>query len=127
MDIYTELGKLSWKKADYFKWKFGLYVNKTEYVSEEEMCKHLRIHTLNHMRKWEKSQEYLTLVNLYIESQIANDLEQIYKVVSEKAITGDEKSIKLLLDVQKQVRAFNREIKPTLQSNKSNAFDDLEL
>lgn len=128
MDIYKALDSVSYKKQEYFKWKFGLYVNRTEEQTEQELCEKLGVKTLNHMRKWEKSSEYLTLVNLYLESRIANDLEQIYEVTAEKALSGDEKSIKLLLDLQKQIRTFNKEIKPeqSIQTN-FNAFDELEL
>lgn len=124
MNIYQALDKLSWKKKEYFLWKFklNLYANDK---TEEEICKKLQVKSLAYMKKWEKTAEYLSLVNLYIESQIANDIEKIYEVVSEKAVTGDEKAIKLLLDLQKQVRAFNKEVKPTQQD--SNTFDELEL
>lgn len=129
MDIYEALNKLSWKKKEYFLWKFNLYVLKNgDEISEEDLCKKIQVKSLAYMRKWEKSPEYLQLVNLYIESQIANDLEQIYRVVSEKALTGDEKAIKLLLDLQKQVRTFNKEIKTVhKQQQESNPIDELEL
>lgn len=129
MDIYEALNKLSWKKKEYFLWKFNLYVLKNgDEISEEDLCKKIQVKSLAYMKKWEKSPEYLQLVNLYIESQIANDLEQIYRVVSEKALTGDEKAIKLLLDLQKQVRTFNKEIKTVhKQQQESNPIDELEL
>ncbi|HWJ80191.1 MAG TPA: hypothetical protein VNR61_19170 [Niallia sp.] len=125
MDIYSQLNKLPWKKKEYFLWKFKLNMYSTD-KSEEELLRILDLKSFASMRKWERSPEYLTLVNLYIESQIAKDLEKVYQVVQEKAITGDEKSIKLLLDLQKQVRAFNKEVKPTKQ-HESNVYDELEL
>lgn len=127
MSIYKALDELkSWKKKEYFLWKFNLNVRGIE-KTEEELCSKLQVKTLDFMRKWEKSPEYLSLVNLYIESQIATDMEKIYKVISEKAIEGDEKSIKLLLDLQKQVRAFNKEVAPIKQANKTSSYDELEL
>ena len=127
MDIYKALEEVPYKKREYFKWKFDLYINRTEELSEEELCKKLDVKTLNHMRKWEKSSEYLMLTNLYLESRMANDLEQIYQVTAGKAIEGDEKAIKLLLDLQKQIRAFNKEAKVTLPQEEINTYDDLEL
>ncbi|WP_223553412.1 hypothetical protein [Lysinibacillus sphaericus] len=130
MDIYKALEAVPYKKREYFKWKFELYVNRTEELSEEALCQKLDVKTLNHMKKWEKSSEYLMLTNLYLESRMANDLEQIYQVTAEKALTGDEKAIKLLLDLQKQVRAFNKESKTTKvyePIENDGAYDELEL
>lgn len=124
MSIYDALNQLTWKKKEYFLWKFNLNVRVKD-KSEEEICKTLNVKSLDFMKKWEKSPEYLALVNLYIESKTATDLEKIYKVVSEKAIEGDEKSIKLLLDLQKQVRSFNKSSKPAQAS--TNSYDELEL
>lgn len=125
MSIYEALDKLTWKKKEYFLWKFNLNVRVKD-KTEEELCRTINVKSLDFMKKWEKSPEYLSLVNLYIESKTATDLEKIYKVVSEKAIDGDEKSIKLLLDLQKQVRLFNKNVTPQKETT-NNSFDELEL
>lgn len=128
MNIYEALNKLSPKKKEYFLWKFNLYVfNDATQISEEELCKKLEVKSLAYMHKWEKSHEFQILVNLWIESQVANDLEQIYRVTRDKAITGDEKAIKLLLELQKQVKAFNKEVKSINKVADSNPLDELEL
>lgn len=128
MNIYEELNKISWKKRDYFLNKFDLFVRRTEPLTEEQLCKRLRIKSLSSLQKWEKSEEYHRLVNLYIESQAAKDLEDIYKLVKDKALTGDEKSIKMLLDLQKQVQSFNKLTKSVAKSVKEDddMFEDLE-
>lgn len=130
MNIYDELNKLVWKKKEYFLWKHNLYVMRTEPMTEEELCNRLNIKSLSFMRKWEKSSEYLKLVNLYIESQSAKDLEDIYRIVKEKALTGDEKSIKMLLELQKNAKSFNKTV--VLRDSKeeekeTNPFDELEV
>jgi len=125
MSIYEALDKLTWKKKEYFLWKFNLNVRVKD-KTEEELCRTINVKSLDFMKKWEKSPEYLSLVNLYIESKTATDLEKIYKVISEKAIDGDEKSIKLLLDLQKQVRLFNKVVAPQKETT-NNSFDELEL
>lgn len=126
MNIYEALSKLNYKKKEYFLWKHNLYVLRTEPLTEEEMCKRIQSKSLSYMRKWEKTEEYHALVNIMIESQAGKDLEDIYSIVKEKALTGDEKSIKLLLDLQKQVQAYNKQANKGKQSN-SNAYDELEL
>lgn len=129
MDIYEALNKLTWKKKEYFLWKFNLYVLKNgEEVTEEELCRKIQVKSLAYMKKWEKSPEFQYLVNLWIESQLSNDLEQIYKVTRDKALKGDEKAIKLLLDLHKQVKAFNKEMNKIQQrQQENNPLDDLEL
>lgn len=125
MSIYEALDNITWKKKEYFLWKFKLNVRVKD-KTEEQICKTINVKSLDFMKKWEKSPEYLALVNLYIESKTATDLEKIYKIVSEKAIEGDEKSIKLLLDLQKQVRSFNKSTKPAHETA-SNSYDELEM
>jgi len=130
MNIYDELNKISWKKKEYFLWKHNLHVFRTEEMTEEEICDKLQVKTLSHMKKWEKSSDYLRLVNLYIESQSAKDLEDIYEIVKEKALTGDEKSIKLLMDIQKQARTFNQTYKvenKVKDDDENEAYSSLEL
>ena len=129
MNIYQALDKLPWKKKEYFLWKFDLYVLRSGTISEEELCKRIKSKSLSYMRKWEKTPEYLALVNLYIESQSAKDLEDIYSIVKEKALTGDEKSIKLLMDIQKQAHTFNKTVNLSnkKEQNDTDPYADLEL
>lgn len=126
MNIYDALNTVSWKKKEYFLWKFNLSVLRTIPLTEEEICKKIQSKSLSYMKKWEKTPEYLSLVNLYIESQSGKDLEDIYKIVRDKALQGDEKSIKLLLDMQKQAQAFNKAVKPTKQTV-TDDYDELDL
>lgn len=125
MNIYEALKQVSWKKNEYFLWKHNLSVLREIPLSEEELCKKIKSQSLSYMRKWEKTEEYHNLVNILIQSQAGKDLEDIYSIVKEKALTGDEKSIKLLLEIQKQAILYNK------QSNKgkqtTNTYEELEL
>lgn len=124
MDIYEALNNITWKKKEYFLWKHDLYVLK-EKPSEEELCKTIQSKSIAYMLKWEKTPEYLNLVNILIESKTGKDLEDIYTVVRKKALEGDEKSIKLLMDIQKQAKAFNRTANKV--ETKKVDYDELEL
>mgnify|MGYP006922131404 CR=1 FL=1 len=128
MDIYEALKKLNWKKKAYFVWRHDLEFDKTrEKNSEERMCEILKVKTLNSYIKWENSAEYLRLLNLYLETKFANDLEQIYATTQQKAVEGDEKAIKLLLDIQKQISNFNKDNSKKNYAEKESVYDDLEL
>lgn len=125
MNIYEALKQLNYKKKEYFLWKHNLHVLRTEPLTEEELCKRIQSKSLSYMKKWEKTEEYHNLVNIMIESQAGKDLEDIYAIVKEKALTGDEKSIKLLLDLQKQVQIHNKQ--STKVNKSTNTYDELEL
>jgi hypothetical protein len=125
MNIYEALNTLSWKKKEYFLWKHNLSVLREIPLTEEELCHKIKHKSLSYMKKWEKTEQYHNLVNIMIESQAGKDLEDIYAIVKEKALTGDEKSIKLLLDLQKQVQAYNKQANKGKQS--TNTYDELEL
>ena len=127
MDIYEGLKQVSWKKRIYFIWRHDLqYDQSAEKHTEESLIKVLRVKTLNEYTKWERTPEYLGLLNLFLETKFANDLEQIYITTQQKAIEGDEKAIKLLLDIQKQISSFNKANNKKLKEE-SSAYDDLEL
>lgn len=131
MDIYQALKKYSYKKQMYFKWRHDLeYDKRREKHTEEELCNILGVKTLNEYIKWEQSAQYRELVNLVLETKFANDLEEVYRVTAEKARQGDEKSIKLLLDLQKRISEVNKANR-SKQNDKSDgqesAFNDLEL
>lgn len=125
MNIYEALNTITWKKKEYFLWKHNLSVLREIPLTEEEICHKIKSKSLSYMKKWEKTEEYHNLVNIMIESQAGKDLEDIYSIVKEKALTGDEKSIKLLLDLQKQVQAYNKQANKGKQS--TNTYDELEL
>lgn len=128
MDIYEGLKRISWKKRMYFIWKHDLqYDQSAEKHTEESLIKVLRVKTLNEYTKWERTPEYLGLLNLFLETKFANDLEQIYTSTQQKAIDGDEKAIKLLLDIQKQIAAFNKANNKKSKVEESSVYDDLEL
>lgn len=125
MNIYEALNTVSWKKKEYFLWKHNLSVLREIPLTEEEICHKIKSKSLSYMKRWEKTEQYHNLVNIMIESQAGKDLEDIYSIVKEKALTGDEKSIKLLLDLQKQVQAYNKQANKGKQS--TNTYDELEL
>lgn len=129
MDIYEALKELSWKKRMYFDWKHDLSYNQNkEKESEEEIMRKLQVKSFNEYVKWERTPQYLRLLSLFLESKFANDLEKVYKMTAERAVAedADEKSIKLLLQIQKEIRTFNKAASNTKPST-ADSFDDLEL
>jgi len=129
MDIYTALAKLSPKKRTYARWRFDLeYDKRKEKHTPERLCEILGTKTLNEYTKWENSNEFLQLTNLYLQSKFANDLEDVYAITVGKAKEGDTQSVKLMLELQKQIKTFNKEYGNSKKPNEENSmFNDLEL
>ncbi|MBE1557028.1 hypothetical protein [Sporosarcina limicola] len=127
MDLYEKLKTVSPKKKTYFINRHDLqFMVDAPKKTDEELCKILDVKTLSTYVKWERSPQYLELLNLYLQTKFANDLDRIYTATQEKALEGDEKSIKLLLDIQKQIRLFNKE-NNVKKTDNSNAYAELEL
>ncbi|MGE8079247.1 hypothetical protein [Peribacillus loiseleuriae] len=116
------LKSVHWKKAAYFKWKHDIgYVQSNEKKSEEQFLKSVELKTLNSFIAWERSKEYADLVYLLMQSRVANDILESYDQISTKARTGDEKSVKLLMDMSKQINEYAK-----LASKKYEVMEEIE-
>lgn len=109
--LKEELKKVARENMAYFNWKFPdtRYDQTLEVKTEEEFLRTVGRKTLNGFLEWEKTPEYSNLVALYLQSKIMNDIHEIYTIVREKALTGDDKSVKLLLQLNKEVNTIVKE------------------
>lgn len=106
MNIYQALKQTETKKRAYFEWKHDIrFVQEVPKKTEEEFLRTVGLKTINGFIRWEKSQEYKSLVLLLLDSKVANDYDMIYKNVVDKAKDGDEKFIRLFLSIQKDIQA----------------------
>lgn len=55
-------------------------------------------------KQWEGSQEYQHLYGLLMEIRSNKDLYDIYNVVREKALSGDDKAVKTFLVLRKELK-----------------------
>ncbi|MEC1697755.1 hypothetical protein [Schinkia azotoformans] len=117
MNIYDALRQLnSYDKRMWFQYRHKLYFQQEkneEINSDEEFLKRTmrKFKTTDSFIAWEKSDEYRNLVALLLESKIANDLLDTYNIVAEQAKTGDDKSVKLLLQLSKDITTLSKEAK----------------
>lgn len=126
--LRTELKKLRFEYQQYFQWKFPdtRYRKELPIKSEEDFLKSVGRKTLNGFLEWEKTPEYTMLVSLYLQSKIGNDLHEIYEVVRQKALTGEDKSVKLLLQLNKEINTIIKETEKMYQVEEEDD-DDLGL
>lgn len=127
--LRKELKKLSFEYQQYFQWKFPetRYRKELPIKTEAEFLKAVDRKTMNSFLEWEKTPEYTMLVSLYLQSKIGNDLHEIYEVVRQKALTGEDKSVKLLLQLNKEINAIIKETEKMYQVEEEDDDDDLGL
>ena len=106
MNITEALQAIPFKKQEYFKWKHNLQFDQSAPAkTKDQFLKYVELKSLNTFHRWERTQEYKNLLLLLLESKVANDLEDIYSIVTDKAKEGDEKSIRLFLSMQKDIQS----------------------
>lgn len=107
MNLNEAILKLPFKKQEYFKWKHDIRFDQSapRKTEEEFLKKVVQLKSLNTFHRWERTQEYKNLLLLLLESRVANDLDDIYRIVTDKAKEGDEKSIRLFLSMQKDIQS----------------------
>ncbi len=121
------------KKREYFKWKHNVYTQKVKQRTEQEFLDYVGRRSIESFNKFEKSPEYKQLLMIYLDSKIANDFDEIYSVVSEKAKQGDEKSIRLFLSMQKDIQQMSKVAAKSLQfiddeiEDYEEEYEDLDL
>jgi len=111
MNIYDKLKSMTdFRKPEYFKWKHNIRYDQTlPKKTESEFLKAVDRKTMNGFLVWEKSSEYKQLLAMYLDSCIANDLDVIYKKVVEKAKEGDANSVKLFLQLSKEINSVAKQ------------------
>lgn len=104
--IYDALRKINWKKAEYFKFKFPdvRYDQSVPLKTEDDLLKLTHLKTMNSFLAWERTDEYKSLLMLYMASRVSDDFMEIYNIVIEQAKQGDDKAIKTFLSLQKEIR-----------------------
>lgn len=110
MTLRQKLNKLNYYKQVYFRWKHGLKTIERDYsqYTEDEIVENFfkgNRHKFETMKLWEGTEEYADLMMTLLKEKIHNDITEVYDVVLEKAKTGDEKAVKTLLLLQKEIRA----------------------
>ncbi|WP_066174666.1 hypothetical protein [Bacillus marinisedimentorum] len=131
MNIYEALSNVPKLKKEYFLWKHDIrYDQRLPKKTEKEFLRYVGKKTLNGFIAWERTADYKQLLAIYLNGLIANDLDDIYKKVSEQAKSGDPQSVKLFLQLQKDIsshaklaeKAFSKPEEDEIEED-----DDLEI
>ena len=81
----------------------------------------------------EQADEYFELYMIYMRGKMQRDLETVYDVVSEKAKQGDEKAVKLFLQLHKDMAQLQKSMNQTNKTKQDvvqeddDDDDDLEI
>ncbi|WP_273381373.1 hypothetical protein [Symbiobacterium thermophilum] len=133
MSIHKALQKVDWRKRAYFMRKFQIKTPKNEHIlrmSDEEFLKWADRRTFTVFHNWEQTDEYWELYMIYMRGKMQRDLETVYDVVSEKAKQGDEKAVKLFLQLHKDMNQLQKAMNRTQTKQEEvqeDEDDDLEI
>jgi hypothetical protein len=135
MNINQALSKLDWRKRAYFMRKFQIRSPKNAHIldmSDEEFLKWADRQSFIVFENWEQTDEYFELYMLYMKGKMQRDLEAIYDVVSDKAKQGDEKAVKLFLQLHKDMNQLQKVMNRTNKTKQEKIQqeeddDDLEI
>ena len=124
-DIYQAIKQLTTDKQYYFKYKFPelKFDQSRPLWTQKQFLNYAQRKTMNPFIKWEKTSEYKNLIQLYLDSKIADDFREIYQVVSENAKKGDDKAIRQFLILQKEIQS-NAKVVGKLFDNDKDESDD---
>lgn len=114
--IHKALEKVDWRKRSYFMRKFQIRTAKNAHIltmSDEEFLKWADRKSMIVFQNWEQTDEYFELYMLYMKGKMQRDLETVYDIVSEKAKQGDEKSVKLFLQLHKDMAQLQKSMNRT--------------
>lgn len=132
--IHKALEKVDWRKRAYFMRKFQIRTPKNAHIlamSDEEFLKWADRRSFTVFENWEQTDEYFELYMIYMRGKMQRDLETVYDVVSEKAKQGDEKAVKLFLQIHKDMtqlqKAMNQTNKKQQEEVQEDDDDDLEI
>lgn len=127
-NIYEALKTVPQKKKLYFLWKHNLSFDQTKAPkSEDEFLQTTGHSSLNTFIRWERSEEYRNLLAILLNTRFDADLEQIYDSLAVKAKEGDDKSIKLLLAIGKDIKNYAKDAAKQFSKDEEAEDDDLEM
>jgi len=128
VNIYEALQSVSYKKRQYFLWKHDInWDRRKPPKSEVDFMRSVGAKTMNGFIAFEKTEDYRRLMAIYLNTRFDNDLAQIYDSLSEKAKDGDEKSVKLLLQLGKDIKQYAKEAAREFSAVDDQEEDDLEV
>ena len=124
MTLEDALKNVPIKRRAYFRYKFGIKFQESHRTikSDEEFLSCVKMKSMLSLLRWENTEEYRTLVAIYLQGKYGNDLLEIYNSVSEKAKKGDPKSIEILMKLQTEVKMLAKS--KITRSKKSKIEDD---
>ncbi|WP_394175597.1 hypothetical protein [Guptibacillus hwajinpoensis] len=130
MNIHDALNELPFMYQAWFKYRFPTLWFDGKERTLEQVLKTTNRKTDMGFKRWEKSEQFKNLVVLYLSSQTAEDLIAMYNTVRDKACDqGDDKAVKLLLQLQKEIEHHRKQAIAAFKIVKDEVEeeDDLEL
>ena len=131
-DIRKLIDDLPQDKRTYVYYKFPdlRKLDHGKEYTEEEFLNMVGRKSLDAYLYWEKSTEYNMILALYLQSKVIADIYEVYEVVKDNALTGDDKSVKLLLTLNKEINSIvkqSKELSANSRETQEEIYDGLVI
>ncbi|WP_143091191.1 hypothetical protein [Anoxybacillus pushchinoensis] len=111
--------------------KFQIRTAKNAHIlnmTDEEFLQWADRRSFTVFHNWEQTDEYFELYMLYMKGKMQRDLETVYDIVSEKAKQGDEKAVRMFLQIHKDMAQLQKAMNRTQTKHEEvQEEDDLEI
>lgn len=129
-ELVNALSKLPERKQIYVKYRFNLWFDRNKVMDEATFLKRVGLKTMDSFLRWEKSEEFLHITTLVLQSRQSNDLLEMYEKVK-KNIEGENPDKKDLEFMMKLMDKINQNAKSASEyfnaSHDKGEYDELEL
>lgn len=129
MNIHDALKSVAWDRAEYFKYKFPAvrFDQTKDEKTVEDFLKVVGKKTMNPYLRWEKTEEYKALVALMLQARTADDLQEIYSIVTENAKAGDDKAVKLFMQLTREIDTYAKVAIKSMTAEEDDEEEDDDL
>jgi hypothetical protein len=127
LDIYEALKKIGLNNRRYFVYKFPQFKQvdrDKQYATFQDFLHSCSRETDTAFRNWENTDEYKNLVMLALDAEATNDLVKAYEATRDKAVQGDDKAIRLMLTLQKEIAERRKQAEKFFSDEKKKDKDE---
>jgi hypothetical protein len=124
VDIKKAMKNMLPKKRIWLQYYFPDLRRDKRQMSIEEAAHKSGIKQTWAIEQWAQTAEFKSFAAIYLYSHQTEDLLAMYKAVKDKALKGDEKAVKLMLLLQKEIAAQSKEAIKFLKKKKGVESED---
>ena len=107
--LQKEINKLPFHKKQYIYYRFPEVKFEPNNLTEEEFLVRVSRKTMNTYNRFARTEQFRRIEALVLQERMSKNIFKIYEETSEKALSGDNKAILLMLKLKKAVDEIIKE------------------